>query len=192
MLTSRYQERDFPDPEPDAGNLYFHSSPLADDQNQDHVQILDSGPTADLAMAPRKRPRGRSHVGPSSLSHGRFHAQSGKKTVKCDVCGKFFRDKHDMQRHYRIHTGERPYECKVCRKSFTQNGTLLVHMKTHTGEKPFLCSTCGKNFPMRWILVAHMRIHTGERPYSCGECGKNFTHKNSLKHHMNISHDGNS
>ncbi|KAM6919320.1 uncharacterized protein FYW49_008840 [Xenentodon cancila] len=189
MLTPTYQESDFSEAEPNTEQLYSENSPLTEQSKNP-----DSGSTTDVEMNPSMR-RHRSRpdcefVDHSDESQGQFNAQAGKKSLNCDVCGKVCRSKHDLLRHYRVHTGERPYTCKTCGKSFSLNNTLLGHMRTHTGERPFSCRTCGKSFARRNTLLVHMRIHTGERPYSCGVCGKGFSHKCSFKNHMSIHTGG--
>ncbi|XP_054706783.1 zinc finger protein 184-like [Uloborus diversus] len=53
------------------------------------------------------------------------------KPFKCSYCGKNFRFKHDMRRHFLIHTGEKPFVCNVCHKSFRQSAHLRGHKQTH-------------------------------------------------------------
>ncbi|XP_061587623.1 zinc finger protein 250-like [Cololabis saira] len=109
--------------------------------------------------------------------------------VRCDVCGKSFRDRYYMKNHMRIHTGETPYGCQICGKSFNQASTLHYHTKIHTGERPYFCKACGKNFVKNTHLTVHMRTHTGEKPFQCGTCGKRFPVLSKLKRHA-MTHTG--
>ncbi|XP_030608719.1 zinc finger protein 26-like [Archocentrus centrarchus] len=178
MVTSAYEESDYSELEPDREQRLSHSSAVAESQNQEGGRSADSGST---------RKNNGSHSNNSEfppMLESQCNFDTGKKFLKCDVCGKAFKDNYEMKRHYRIHTGEKPYSCETCGKCFTQRSTLTVHMRIHTSEKPYPCKTCGKMFARSSRLLEHIRTHTGEKPYPCKMCGKMFTRSSYLLVHI--------
>ncbi|KAB0364614.1 hypothetical protein FD754_008770 [Muntiacus muntjak] len=113
-----------------------------------------------------------------------WRTQPGKKSCKCNECGKLFHFQSELRRHQRCHTGEKPYECSECGRTFGHISSLIKHQRTHTGEKPYECSECGRAFSQSSSLVLHYRFHTGEKPYKCNECGRAFGHTSSLIKHQ--------
>uniref|UniRef100_A0A3Q0RPX2 C2H2-type domain-containing protein n=1 Tax=Amphilophus citrinellus TaxID=61819 RepID=A0A3Q0RPX2_AMPCI len=177
MVTAAYQERDHSEPEANREQLLSHSFLVAESQGQGGSNYVDLGSTIST---------NRSHnnnAEDSITSESQCNTDAGKKSVKCNVCGKLFKNKYKIHEHHRIHTGEKPYLCETCGKSFTQGGSLLVHMRTHSGEKPYICNTCGERFCYLLALKKHKAVHTGENPVSCTTCGKTFTQRGSLLHY---------
>ncbi|XP_020797479.2 zinc finger protein 271-like [Boleophthalmus pectinirostris] len=119
----------------------------------------------------------------TTMNYGTAEGVEEKKH-QCSVCKKRFREKHQLNRHHRIHTGEKPFSCTICKKTFSQNTSLIAHRRTHTGERPYNCPFCEKAFLSSSDRDKHQRIHTGEKPYSCSTCDKTFALKGNLNAHM--------
>ena len=103
----------------------------------------------------------------------------------CDVCGKYFTDRSNMNRHKRIHNNNnRRFECLVCAQMFIQKTHLDAHMLRHTLEKEFSCGLCDATFNRRMTLVTHLRTHTQEKGFQCPYCSESFNHKISLTTHI--------
>ncbi|XP_050438562.1 zinc finger protein 184-like isoform X3 [Adelges cooleyi] len=106
---------------------------------------------------------------------------------QCDICGRSFSEKRNVDDHRRIHTGERPFVCETCGKSFAQRSSMKIHWKQmHESIKSHKCQYCEKSFIRRCHLVAHLTHHTGVRNYACEICGKAFLRSGTLKGHMAV------
>ncbi|KAM4696159.1 uncharacterized protein WCC33_014900 [Rhinophrynus dorsalis] len=110
--------------------------------------------------------------------------KKGKKSHRCNECGKYFAFRCHLKTHQNSHTKEKSFNCEVCGKQFPYKSSLLKHSKTHTGDKPHRCNICGKQFSYRSGVIIHQRIHTGEKPYTCTECGKQFSTKAEFTYHQ--------
>ncbi|XP_028332015.1 histone-lysine N-methyltransferase PRDM9 [Gouania willdenowi] len=55
------------------------------------------------------------------------------EAVKCDDCGKFFREARHLRRHRLcMHSSKRQYCCPHCRRSFSQASSLIRHQQVHS------------------------------------------------------------
>ncbi|XP_069034336.1 zinc finger and BTB domain-containing protein 49-like isoform X2 [Embiotoca jacksoni] len=59
----------------------------------------------------------------------------GKKSFRCDYCGKVFKDNYKLNRHLTIHTGLKPHSCEICGKKFVEKSRLKSHKRIHTCKK---------------------------------------------------------
>lgn len=51
------------------------------------------------------------------------------------------------------------FDCNVCGKSYKQKGHLKRHYAIHSGTKPFCCPVCGKNFTRKDVMRTHLLVH---------------------------------
>ena len=165
-----------------------HNMYLAESRDQtegEHGGISDS-------PGPKKPQSPSKDVCSLNLSEIHCNTVTGKRSFKCDTCGKDFKCWSKLNIHKRIHTGEKPYSCSTCGKRFSQTSGLKAHRRIHTGERPYSCNTCGKRFNQTSVLNTHIRIHTGEKPYSCEICGREFRYSGDLNVHIRRAHTGES
>ncbi|KAI3372647.1 hypothetical protein L3Q82_023120 [Scortum barcoo] len=148
-----------------------YNSHVAESKDQKGGKRGDSGSTRHAESKPWKsNPKSRRHRNngrTSTLSEIHCNTHVGKKSFKCDTCGKTFNCQSKLNVHLRIHTGEKPYSCSTCGKRFNQKSSLNTHMKLHTGEKPHSCNTCGRRFTQKSALNTHLKIHARVMPRPC-------------------------
>ncbi|XP_010838658.1 PREDICTED: zinc finger protein 205 isoform X2 [Bison bison bison] len=171
-----------------------NSGPAKDDVQPcpvEEAQLESAPPDTDLPKTQEghfaEQPREGGTAAPESSEEGlALDSEAGKKTYKCEQCGKAFSWHSHLVTHRRTHTGEKPYACAECGKRFSWSSNLMQHQRIHTGEKPYACAECGKRFSWSSNLMQHQRIHTGEKPYACAECGKRFSWSSNLMQHQRI------
>ncbi|XP_047570355.1 zinc finger protein 205 isoform X4 [Lutra lutra] len=160
------------------------SGPARDGGQPGPLQEMPAKPAPPNASLAEKAREGRMGP-PESGEEGLVpDGDAGKKTYKCEQCGKAFSWHSHLVTHRRTHTGEKPYTCTDCGKRFGRSSHLIQHQIIHTGEKPYTCPSCWKSFSHHSTLIQHQRIHTGEKPYVCDRCAKRFTRRSDLVTHQ--------
>uniref|UniRef100_A0A8C1XL71 C2H2-type domain-containing protein n=1 Tax=Cyprinus carpio TaxID=7962 RepID=A0A8C1XL71_CYPCA len=134
--------------------------------------------------------------------------------MHCQVCGKTFRLRAQLNAHLRSHSDEKPFKCDncekellppkeqatpqkleeiykeefkcgLCQEAFVDSKALSEHCLTHMpGPSASKCQFCKSHFSSRAGLIRHIRLHTGEKPFPCLTCGRHFHRKEVLKLHQ--------
>uniref|UniRef100_A0A3Q1G9J1 C2H2-type domain-containing protein n=1 Tax=Acanthochromis polyacanthus TaxID=80966 RepID=A0A3Q1G9J1_9TELE len=193
LLTSTDEDSKHSEGEANSDQFLSYNLPANESPHQEGSKYVDSELSRNAVVKPKKsHNREISHsnnVDKSSLSESHNDTDTGRKSVKFDVCENTFKNRYQVKKHHKIHKGVKQHACNVCRKSFSLRSELKVHMRTHTGEKRYSCETCGKRFSHPSDLTAHMRMHTCEKPFSCERCGKSFSCSGNLTVHMRTHTD---
>ena len=124
------------------------------------------------------------------------------KTRTCEVCGKVYKARHIMQKHFIFyHTGEAgkqrrerdlntPRTCSECGKHFKTQSALTNHYKAHhTNEKHF-CDKCGFSTSRKSVLKLHHINKHEEHRFCCDQCSKTYPNKYLLEVHTRAEHEG--
>nr|XP_008525412.1 PREDICTED: flt3-interacting zinc finger protein 1 [Equus przewalskii] len=154
------------------------------------------GSCPDLGGRPRLRGREAlsvrfEEVGPPGRRPRRPRGTGGARVpFHCSECGKSFRYRSDLRRHFARHTALKPHACPRCGKGFKHSFNLANHLRSHTGERPYRCSACPKGFRDSTGLLHHQVVHTGEKPYCCLVCELRFSSRSSLGRHLKRQHRG--
>ncbi|XP_023304444.2 zinc finger protein 12 [Lucilia cuprina] len=85
-----------------------------------------------------------------------------RKEFPCPLCNRAFGTRHNLKRHYMIHTGEKPFSCSKCRKPFREYSTLKKHMVTHIRERWYKCMRCPMKFRDFLKYTEHKETHRND------------------------------
>ncbi|XP_064542019.1 zinc finger protein Xfin isoform X1 [Drosophila montana] len=82
-----------------------------------------------------------------------------RRSYPCPLCQRPFGTRHNLKRHYMIHTGEKPFSCSKCRKPFRECSTLKKHMVTHVRERWYKCLRCPAKYQDYLHYTEHKATH---------------------------------
>ncbi|XP_034098850.2 transcription factor E4F1 isoform X2 [Drosophila albomicans] len=91
-----------------------------------------------------------------------------RRSYPCPLCHRPFGTRHNLKRHYMIHTGEKPFSCTKCRKPFRECSTLKKHMVTHVRERWYKCLRCPAKYKDYLHYTSHKATHGSETPLELG------------------------
>ena len=108
------------------------------------------------------------------------------RDCKCEVCGKCFQFKYQLENHLKVHSQTNMYRCLHCTKEFTTNAAMLHHDKTH--QTNITCDDCpaeerSKVYNSIENYRQHWRGAHGDGWTS--PCNLNFKWKSKYHRHMN-------
>ncbi|KAL9703393.1 hypothetical protein quinque_006911 [Culex quinquefasciatus] len=138
-------------------------------------------------------------------NHIRDHRNLETERYKCDVCGKCFPKKGNLDIHKKIHKRGTRYECQTCHEKFTNHMGLMKHERVHEMDPKYVeildnipqdetrnwrCVMCEAKFPLRTAAYGHLRRHISrlEDTFLCKICGLRCTKKSTFRAHMQM-HD---
>ncbi|KAL3997210.1 Zinc finger C2H2 type family protein [Acanthocheilonema viteae] len=119
----------------------------------------------------------------------------GDRAHKCEACGKTFKKKFELMRHYVVHTKERRFVCEICGKRFSQKASLGQHTLTHNAStaQTHKCSLCDATFSQAGNLRRHVKLlhppdATSRPVFRCLKCTCVFTSLQPLQVHARKRH----
>lgn len=135
---------------------------------------------------------GKEFLRPSALrKHSRVHNLGEKRFVcYCNAPDAAFAKFSQLQKHVKEKHPAPPKECEDCGKRFRTKAALERHYETHkegVPERKHWCQVagCKAGYVYRKGLAAHVRAkHTNVRRFSCENCSFQSSYKMALKRHM--------
>lgn len=104
----------------------------------------------------------------------------------CNVCGKSFNQKKNLNQHVKGVHEEILYACRKCEKTYTRNNKrlkheakcidarikkLIQHVKDVHREKRIPCGNCEKSYIRNSVRLAHEAKCNRITSYICSFCG---------------------
>ncbi|VEN38441.1 unnamed protein product, partial [Callosobruchus maculatus] len=119
-----------------------------------------------------------------------IRCQFEDKPFGCVRCGKFYKQKSNLNRHVRYECGKPPsFQCNHCGRQFHQHSNYKTHMRTYHA-RPFGCTNCAKAYKRKSHLTRHIRYECGKPPtFHCDHCGRKFHQQSNYKTHLKSYHD---
>ena len=123
------------------------------------------------------------------------HQEVAHKEIKCDICGKEFKNKKGWyntltaHKKYEHGIGKLDLDCSVCKKSFKEKHHLTKHLTEVHGPKHFTCEQCGKSFATDLMLNVHKQVHMIKSiPCPVQLCGLKAATDMKLRQHIRNCH----
>ena len=110
---------------------------------------------------------------------------------RCIKCGKEYRHRRALRRHFNVSHTAFAHVCEICGHSFRGKESLYHHKRgIHENAKVYKCKEpgCDAEFNFSHSLRLHHLKHTGARPHMCNVCGKTYLTNYHLKIHMTATH----
>ncbi|XP_060554863.1 zinc finger protein 595-like [Ruditapes philippinarum] len=86
-------------------------------------------------------------------------ARKHHRPFKCDVCGKKYGYKTDLDRHkIEVHSKTANYYCNICDKYLKTRAYIEDHMSMHADNYVYHCKTCEKSFSTKIVFGKHMKL----------------------------------
>ncbi|KRT86254.1 zinc finger protein [Oryctes borbonicus] len=120
------------------------------------------------------------------------HEAVTDKEYKCRFCPYQTNGKGDFKLHLYVHDTVKRFECEICGKRFRQKANLQVHLKNlhlAVNSKKFACSKCAFRTNYKHSLDKHVNhTHNGPAPVTCHLCNGQFKQIYTLKQHIKYKH----
>ncbi|KAK1657761.1 hypothetical protein BDP55DRAFT_566564 [Colletotrichum godetiae] len=111
-----------------------------------------------------------------------------KRRLECEDCGKRFKQRQKLTRHFETHNVVIPFGCKLCPKRFQIQGRLIRHIRTHDIEYSLTDKTCFERYARKDVLASSKTIHTADKPYNCRHCDFGSRYRCSRNNHEETQH----
>ena len=116
----------------------------------------------------------------------------GKRTHKCDICGKLYSQKQYLRKHMLSHSNIRPFKCPVCSYAAKRKDHVRNHIRQwHSIGPDQYADKDGKPVTLDELGYGHLHLQVKpneEGLYTCPECDATFNNNKDLKKHVQNTH----
>lgn len=128
-----------------------------------------------------------------------FHTEGGQNNFMCNLCGRRYNSKGDLNTHTRTSHEEKRFSCDVpgCKRKFATRSNVTDHKKRfHLNQRDFKCpyDECGKPYFTRQKLKVHVLITHEKFRIDCPigngckfSVGRRDYMRNHLRKHKELS-----
>ena len=111
------------------------------------------------------------------------------KKHKCQKCDKSYKEKGNLNQHFKVaHDGMR-FECNICKKPFSAKHSMEVHKndKHFDKGKKYPCNLCDRIFNDPGSRLRHVKVTHEDIRLKCEFCNKTMSDKGTQGTHQNLS-----